>query len=108
MTARRFYKNWPWHDALYELLRRDIAVEWPSLSCFICGESFPSARKVHLDHDHRTQIIRGLLCGSCNVGLGSFRDSARLLRAAAAYVEPDRMLAPPEPDDSDLHGVYVA
>lgn len=42
---------------------------------------------LHVDHDHKTGAIRGLLCHSCNVSLGHFRDDPALLRRAAEYLE---------------------
>jgi hypothetical protein len=49
--------------------------------CTICD------RKVvlHVDHNHVTGKVRGLLCGKCNRALGLFQDSPKLLRRALAY-----------------------
>lgn len=50
--------------------------------CKICGK----ASADHLDHDHRTGLTRGLLCGDCNRGLGIFRDDPERLQQAARYL----------------------
>src|SRR3990167_1364689 len=46
------------------------------------GERYP----LHIDHDHETGVIRGLLCYRCNNGIGLLGDPAAL-RAAADYLE---------------------
>ena len=60
--------------------------------CAICGTSTPRGRynKWHIDHDHVTNEIRGILCNKCNAGLGFFKDDAELLRAALKYLLPSR------------------
>nr|WP_079404456.1 endonuclease VII domain-containing protein [Streptomyces sp. 3211] len=41
----------------------------------------------HVDHDHQTGKVRGVLCFSCNAALGQFKDRPDVMRRAAAYVE---------------------
>jgi len=56
--------------------------------CGICKidlNSIPS-RQVHLDHSCDTGVNRGILCHSCNVGLGHFRHSTSDLEAAIKYL----------------------
>lgn len=54
--------------------------------CAVCAQPFPSRRKTHVDHQHTTGGVRGLLCHHCNVALGSMADSPERLRAAASYL----------------------
>lgn len=48
-----------------------------------------STARLSVDHNHQTGKIRGLLCNLCNTGLGKFKDSCKLLKAAALYVRRD-------------------
>lgn len=59
-------------------------------ACAICRRKFSKASlraQDNIDHDHSTGSVRAILCGYCNVGLGQFKDSPSLLRAAADYLE---------------------
>ena len=58
--------------------------------CFICRELPPGNMPLHLDHDHITQQVRGLLCNGCNTGLGLFRDNPMFLTRAAEYLVIER------------------
>lgn len=54
--------------------------------CKICGGTCTSGRRLAVDHCHKSGGVRGLLCRSCNVGLGHFKDSPKLLLLAAEYL----------------------
>ena len=60
-------------------------------ACAICKTPHidENGKRLFIDHNHAIgqQAVRGLLCGPCNMGLGSFKDSPTVLRAAAAYLE---------------------
>jgi len=46
-----------------------------------------------IDHDHETGLIRGLLCGRCNTGLGLLGDNIKALINAVEFVENTPMNA---------------
>ena len=53
--------------------------------CAICGNP-PHRRALHIDHNHRTGKVRGLLCHFCNAGLGYFRDDPERMYKAIEYL----------------------
>lgn len=57
--------------------------------CAICREPIymEYARSFHVDHDHKTRRVRGILCGPCNRGLGCFKDSISSLERAITYLK---------------------
>jgi len=54
--------------------------------CRICEEVCKSGNKLSVDHNHKNGRIRGLLCGKCNRGLGSFNDDYGLMMKAIQYL----------------------
>jgi len=58
--------------------------------CGLCGTNVPGYKHGwHLDADHTVVPVRvrGVLCKTCNTGLGMFRHSAELFIKAAAWVQ---------------------
>lgn len=58
--------------------------------CAICGREdsgVVNRQLLCVDHDHDTGEVRGLLCDSCNNGLGRFKDSPELLMSALQYLQ---------------------
>ena len=59
--------------------------------CQICGIHEKDAPKgrLHVDHDHKSGKVRGLLCQQCNQGLGMLQDDVSLLSKAIEYLNTD-------------------
>lgn len=61
--------------------------------CGICGQEETCkdprqdrVRRLSIDHCHRTGIVRGLLCHSCNTAIGKLKDDVELLHKAIKYI----------------------
>lgn len=60
-------------------------------ACAVCRRApTPGEDHLHVDHDHATGVVRGLLCFTCNVGLGNFEDNETWLETALAYLRACR------------------
>lgn len=55
--------------------------------CAIC---LATPDTFHVDHDHSSGEVRGLLCFPCNAGLGNMKDDPQLMRAGANYLERNK------------------
>lgn len=54
-----------------------------ALGCQACG----SKKRPHIDHDHVTGKVRGILCHNCNVTLGQVKDKISQLKSLILYLE---------------------
>jgi hypothetical protein len=71
---RGIYRSMISDEDLSELLK--------TKQCTICG----SEENLVVDHDHKRNFVRGMLCNHCNRGLGHFRDDPMLLEFAKMYL----------------------
>ena len=51
--------------------------------CAVCREE----KKLYVDHCHKTQVVRGLLCNNCNLLLGHAQEERTRLEAAIRYLD---------------------
>jgi Recombination endonuclease VII len=101
-VRRRKYENTPEQrqKARERAIRRRYSIEpedhrlllrRSSGRCDVCRELLADNTKfIHVDHDHETGRIRGILCHGCNAGIGHFREDPTFLRAAIKYLEQPR------------------
>lgn len=52
--------------------------------CALCGRA-PGNSVLHVDHDHETNVVRGLLCHQCNWYMGTIDADPTILTRIAAY-----------------------
>lgn len=80
LTVEEFHTLFDGQEGLCGVCSRHMC-NCPGLKC---------ASKAVVDHDHHLSgraSVRGLVCNACNKGMGNLRDTPRLLRNAAAYIE---------------------
>lgn len=73
----------PWAEG-----QRDVAAEMLATQHFCegCGKHVSGSTR-HLDHDHVTGLIRGVLCLGCNTSIGQAGESSLRLQTLANYLE---------------------
>jgi hypothetical protein len=65
----------------------DAMLEAQGGGCFICARPPREDISLHVDHDHSTGKVRGILCFRCNNALADFQEDVRLLAKAANYLD---------------------
>ena len=59
--------------------------------CALCKEESIN-RFLSVDHNHKTNRLRGLLCSNCNTGLGLFKENINLFYEAIKYIQKDLII----------------
>lgn len=54
--------------------------------CAICPRAIGRTKRLAVDHDHKTGLVRGLLCSVCNRHLGHIRDDVETAQRIVQYL----------------------
>lgn len=55
--------------------------------CMICNKPDDSKKGFHLDHCHKSNLVRDVLCNHCNRLIGACKENIDILRNSIAYLE---------------------
>lgn len=77
--AKKYWPHLTWEQAIQEW---DRLFSEQNGHCAMC----PNTARLHVDHDHNTNVVRGLLCYNCNNGIGRLKDSMDILNSAMKYL----------------------
>ena len=79
-----------WRKYKYGITPEEYKILWGKQNgaCAICrrSEGEGAISKMCIDHCHDTGKIRGLLCGSCNMGIGGLQHNPELLKRGVKYL----------------------
>jgi hypothetical protein len=100
-TGKAFYTKKYGSTRTYHLKQRygmtaddvDAMIEAQGGTCAACRIKEPR----HVDHDHHTGAVRGILCFTCNVALGNAKDEVATLRGLVAYLRRHGAGGTPDP-----------
>ena len=83
-STKLYKRNWMLNKN-YDINQEDVdsLLILQDNACAICKRTNV---KLHVDHCHSTQIVRGLLCGQCNKALGLLQDNPEIVEKAAKYL----------------------
>lgn len=63
--------------------------------CLICEVPRSECVKdFHVDHDHKSGKVRGLLCFKCNAGIGNLCDDVKIIERAIRYLRGELQFTP--------------
>lgn len=95
IQAKKYHKKNPERSKKYNLLRKfnlnltnyNEMLKKQNNVCKICLQHEKNNRNLAVDHCHKTNKIRGLLCTQCNTGLGLFNDNIDTMLKAINYLK---------------------
>lgn len=69
--VRVWKRRGSWNTQGIDVAGAEAALARHAGKCELCGRAYPAGKNWHVDHDHKTGQVRGVLCGPCNVGLST-------------------------------------
>ncbi len=83
---------------------REALIKLQDNTCSICNKFMETnSTEWATDHEHTDNYVRGMLCKTCNSGLGLFKDNPDVLMRAAEYIIQTRTILN-EPSTEDFKG----
>lgn len=70
-----------------------IVLAFQGGTCAGCQRARGIRKRMPVEHDHKTLLLRGIVCGTCNLVLGRMRDDAAALRRLADMLENSTVTA---------------
>jgi len=96
-TYRKYRKNHPeWCREQYlknvygiTISQFNYMMETQGFKCAICGCGDWKGRwgTPHIDHDHKTGVVRGILCHGCNLAIGAILDNPETAESMSKYLK---------------------
>lgn len=80
-------ESWLKHKYNLSFDNYEMLIKSQNNMCLICKDIFNSSIKPCVDHCHKTDKIRGILCSKCNAGIGLLNEDIMLMRNAIKYLK---------------------
>jgi len=74
-------------DYLADAKVQALSIEGEGGTCAICKKAHWNGKAPFIDHDHKTEKVRGVLCNSCNMALGFLRDNIEIAQGVVEYLK---------------------
>ena len=79
--------NWILNNHEFTLEQYQKMLNDQGYLCGLCDNILDMGRNTHIDHDHETGAVRGLICTRCNTGIGQCGDTIGGLLQCVAYLQ---------------------
>ncbi len=92
-SKEKYKKYYPQNKNRYYLKKfnitlkdKEVMIQNQSNTCLICKQQFKASHSTHVDHNHITGKVRGILCSGCNMLIGFMETNPKRLEEAFNYL----------------------